>query len=175
MNSNETHSRIDPGSTATPKTVGEQVPDFELPGVGEDGIDQFELSQFTCEGALIISFYPFDFSPVCTEQLCGFRDAEWLSLTENVDVVGISVDSAYSHKQFRAEYDLPFPLLTDRLAEVADAFGVKYETWEHHPAVCQRAMFAVDDDHTIRYRWYAEDAREQPTLDDIQESIEWMR
>ena len=159
---------------STPKAVGEQVPDFELPGAGEDGIETFTLSEFTETGMLLLSFYPFDFSPVCTSQLCGFREAEWLTMTEDVDVVGVSVDSAYSHKQFKEEYNLTFPLLTDRLASVAEELGVKYDNWENHPAVCQRALFAIDDDRTIRYNWCADDAREQPSLDDLSESVEWM-
>ena len=163
----------DTGGT-TPKPVGEQVSDFELPGVGDDGIDTFRLSEFTDEGALVLSFYPFDFSPVCTQQLCGFRDAEWLTVTENVDVVGVSVDSAHSHKQFRTEYELQFPLLTDRLASMAAAFGVKYDYWEHHPAVCKRAVFALDDSHTIRYRWVTDDANDQPTLGEIHDAIGWL-
>ena len=157
-----------------PKAVGEQVSDSELPGVGDDGIDTFRLSEFTKEGALVLLFYPFDFSPVCTRQVCRFRDAEWLSLAENVDVVGVSVDSAYSHKQFRDEYELSFPLLTDRLATMAAEFGVRYDSWENHPAVCKRAVFALDDSRTIRYRWVTDDAHEQPTPEELKGAIEWV-
>lgn len=168
------NSSDEEGEMDAPKEVGEQVPDFELPGVGRDGIELFSLSELTEAGALVLSFYPFDFSPTCTEQLCGFRDAEWLTFTENVDVVAISVDSVYSHQRFREEHGFTFPLLTDRLAGVADKFGVKYESFEHHPAVCQRSVFAIDDSQTVRYRWHTADACEQPTLDDLHESIEWL-
>lgn len=162
------------GEATSAKSVGDQVPDFELPGVGDDGIGTFQLSEFTERGALVLSFYPFDFSPVCTRQLCAFGDAEWLTFTEGADVVGVSVDSAYSHQQFKSEYGLPFPLLTDRLASMAAAFGVKYEHWEHHPAVCKRAVFALDDTRTIRYRWVTDDANDQPTLDEIHDAIGWL-
>jgi peroxiredoxin len=97
-----------------------------------------------------------------------------LTVSDDVDVVGISVDSAYSHKRFRDEYGFLFPLLTDRMASVAAQFGVKYDSWEHHPAVCQRAIFAIDDSQTVRYRWCTDDAREQPTVDDLRESIGWL-
>lgn len=157
-----------------PKEVGKQVPEFELPGAGEDGIGTFSLSEYTEEGALILSFYPFDFSPICTSQLCSFRDAEWLAITENVDVVGICVDSAYSHQRFRDEYDISFPLLTDRLASVANQFGVRYDEWENHPAVCRRAVFVIDDTQSVRYRWHTFDAHEQPTMDELRESIDWL-
>lgn len=166
--------RSDESADATPKAVGERVADFELPGVGADGIGTFSLSDYTDEGALVISFYPFDFSSVCTRHLCKLRDAEWLSLTENVDVVGVSVDSAYSHQQFRREYDLPFPLLTDRLASVAERFGVKYDVWEEHPSVCQRAVFAIDETHTVRYRWHTTNAADEPSLTDLEAAIDWV-
>lgn len=173
MDTNRTssHGRDEEGSG--PKEVGEQVSEFELPGAGENGIEMFSLSEYIDDGAAILTFYPFDFSPICTSQLCVFRDAEWLSFTENVDILGISVDSAYSHQQFREQYDLNFPLLTDRLASVAEMFGVRHDTWENHPSVCQRALFAIDDTRTIKYRWYAESG-EQPTLEDLHESIEWL-
>ena len=174
MKTNHSSNDEDETGRVTPRKVGEQVAEFELPGAGENGIEMFSLSDYTDTGALVVSFYPFDFSPICTAQLCGFRDAEWLTFTENVDVVGISVDSAYSHKQFREEYGLTFPLLTDRLGSVADQFGVKYDRWENHPAVCQRAVFAIDDTRTIRYRWHTTDANEQPSLNDLYESIEWL-
>lgn len=175
MDENRSPSDEGDAEAGAPNSVDERILDRELPGVGAEGIGTFSLSDFTDEGALVVSFYPFDFSPVCTEQLCGFRDADWLTFTEGVDVVAISVDSAYSHQQFREEYSLNFPLLTDRLASVADCFGVKYEQWENHPAVCQRAIFAIDDSHTIRYSWQREDANEQPSLEELEESIAWLR
>lgn len=174
MSTNNDTATASADNSPGPKECGEKIPDLELPGAGEEGIQMFQLSDFTEEGALILSFYPFDFSPICTNQLCGFRDAEWLAFTKSVDVVGVSVDSAYSHQRFRNEYSLNFPLLTDRLASVAEEFGVKYSSWEDHPAVCKRAVFAIDASRTIRYRWWAEDAEEQPTTDDHKEAIEWL-
>lgn len=172
-------SRSNPGDANAAagdlNAVDEQVFDQVLPGVGDDGIDTYSLSEFTDGGALVVSFYPFDFSPVCTEQLCGFRDAEWLTFTDDVDVVGISVDSAYSHQRFREEYGLNFPLLTDRLGSVAADFGVRYDQWEGHPAVCQRALFAIDESHTIRYAWRNDDATEQPSLEELKDSIAWLQ
>lgn len=169
-----THSDEGTAVQPTPKSVGDKVSGFELPGVGEDGIELFSLEELATDGPVVLSFYPFDFSPVCTEQLCTFRDAEWLTFTENVDVVGISVDSAYAHKRFRAEYGLSFPLLSDRLASVAAEFGVKYETWEDHPAVCQRSLFAVDSSLTVQYAWSTTDAEEQPTLADLEAAVDWI-
>lgn len=89
-------------------------------------------------------------------------------------MIGISVDSAYSHQRFKQKYDLPFPLLSDRLASVAEQFGVKHEQFKQHPAVCQRLLFAIDDTDTIRYRWYAEEATDAPTISDIKDAVDWV-
>lgn len=154
--------------------VGAVAPEFEVPGAGKDGIGQHRLTDYLDAGAAVLMFYPFAFSPVCTSQLCRFRDAEWLTVTEHVDVLGLSVDSAYAQQRFREAYDLPFPLLTDRLADVAADYGVRYDEWEHHPAVTKRAIVAVDSDQTVRYTWVTDDATESPTRDELRESIAWL-
>lgn len=163
------------GGQSEPKAVGDDVADFELPGTGDDGFETFRLSEYTKTGPVVLTFYPFDFSPVCTSHLCAFRDAEFLTFTEDVSVFGISVDSAYSHRQFRDEYSLSFPLLSDRLAAVAEQFGVKYDVWENHPAVCQRSLFAIDSTNTVRYRWHAADANEEPARADLEAAVDWVK
>jgi peroxiredoxin len=100
-----------------------------------------------------------------------FRDAEWLTLTEGVDVVGISLDSCYAHKRFIDEFDLDFPLLSDTMGTITEAFGVAYDEWEHHVGVSKRALVTVDDDKTVRYTWKTEDAYESPTLDELHETV----
>lgn len=154
--------------------TGDRAPAFELPGTDGDAIEQYRLTDYTDSGAVILLFYPFAFSPVCTEQLCGFRDAEWLTVADDVDVFAISVDSAYSQKRFSNEYDFHFPLLCDRLAAVAADYGVRADEIDDHPHVTQRAVFAVDDTRTIRYTWSTDDAYESPSIEDVQAAIDWL-
>lgn len=155
----------------------EQAPDFTVPGTDADGesIRQFSLSDAVTDGPVILLFYPFDFSPVCVEQLCTFRDIEWLTFTETVDVWGISPDSAYTHRAFNDEYDLQFPLLTDRLGNVADRYGVLMEEFENHENVPKRSIVAIDDDRTVRYAWEAENQYEAPGMEEIRATIDWYR
>jgi hypothetical protein len=81
-------------------THGDEAPAFELPGVGADGIDTFSFDEFTDEGALLLSFYPFDFSPVCTSELCALRDAEFFEFLDDVQLWAVSADSVYAHWAF---------------------------------------------------------------------------
>lgn len=148
-------------------TDGSHAPGFTLPGTDGEVLEEYELASYTDAGATVLVFYPFDFSPVCTSELCEFRDAEWLTLTPNVDVLGISTDSAYAHRRFSRENDINFPLLSDSGGSVIEDYGVKYEEWEGHRAVSKRAIIILDDDQRVRYRWHTEDATDNPDLGEV--------
>lgn len=145
--------------------AGHSAPTFSLPGTdGDQEFERYELSEYTDSGAAILVFYPFDFSPVCTTELCRFRDAEWLTVSDDVDVLGISRDGCYSHARFIDAYSLPFPLLSDVEGAVTRAYDVEYDEWELHSGVPKRAVFLVDDEGSIQYRWVTDDAYENPDL-----------
>lgn len=150
----------------------EEAPTFTIPGTEGNEIKKYSLSEYTENGAVVLVFYPFDFSPVCTEELCLFRDAEWLTFTEDVDVLGISLDSGYAHKRFIKEHNFTFPLLSDTKGRVTKQYGVAYDEWEHHVSVPKRALITVDDSLTVRYTWVTEDAYQNPNLDELHQAVE---
>lgn len=119
----------------------------------------------TEEGPAIQVIYPSDLSPVCADQVCTFRDMEWLTFIDAQDVVGISADSSHAHKRFIQEYDLQFPLLTDRLGGVADEYGLLIDGFEGHANVPKRAIVSVDGARTVRYTWTAETQYTSPTIE----------
>lgn len=152
-------------------TVECRASDFVLPGTEGEMIEEYRLSDFTEDGPVVLTFYPFDFSPVCTDVLCRFRDAEFLTFTENVDVIGISRDSCYAHMKFIDEYDLPFPLLSDTEGAVIEQFGVSYDEWECHKCVAKRALVTVDGNRKIQYKWQTEDAYNSPDFDELHQTV----
>lgn len=151
---------------------GDPAPNFTIPGTDGDTIKQYSLSEFTNTGSTILLFYPFDFSPVCTVELCGIRDAEWLLMTDGVDVLGVSTDSAYAHKAYINEHDLPFPLLSDNDATVSEQYGVRYDALEYHKQVSKRAIFVIDDTQTVRYSWHTDAATDAFELGVLREAAE---
>lgn len=155
--------------------TGKHAPDFTVPGTDGDTIDQYSLTDFTDDGGVILTFYPFDFSPVCADQLCTFRDAEWLTIEQGIDVFGISPDSAYCHKRFIDEYNLAFPLLSDRLGTVADDYGLLLDEFESHEAIPKRAIVAVDSDRSVRHVWTPETQYQAPSIEDLEAAIAWHR
>ena len=120
---------------------GDIAPDFEL--TDQDG-QPFVLSAKKGQRLLLV-FYPGDNTPVCTAQLCDYRDGIEVFKGLAVEVVGISVDGPDSHRAFRAEHDLPFTLLSDPDLEVARQYGCKALIG------MKRGVFLLDEELIVRY------------------------
>lgn len=152
---------------------GDVAPDFTLPGVANDTVETFNLGERTDDGqSALLLFFPFDFSPVCTNELCAIRDAEWFELTPDLDVWAISGDSAYAHRAFANEFGLNFPLLSDSHGTVADAYDVCYDEWEGHEHVPKRAVFLIDSERTVQYTWETDDAFETPDFVPVKAALD---
>jgi peroxiredoxin Q/BCP len=123
-------------------SVGDRAPRFVLEN---DRGEPFSLADQTGRRLLLV-FYPGDDTPVCTRQLCDYRDGIEAFADLGVDVVGISNDGAESHRRFREKYALPFTLLTDPRLEVAASYDSKGVLG------MKRSVFLVDEQGVIRYR-----------------------
>ncbi len=121
--------------------TGQKAPDFSLPA--DDG-GTFALSEQRGEKVLLV-FYPGDNTPVCTRQLCDYRDGIEAFADLGVRVVGISGDDLESHRKFRARHDLPFVLLSDTDLEVAGQYGARGALG------MKRAVFLVDGQGVVQY------------------------
>jgi peroxiredoxin Q/BCP len=101
--------------------VGERAPEFTLPD--ETGTDR-SLTQLLSFGALVLYFYPADFTPGCTRQACLLRDLQSELERADLRVVGISPQSPQSHAKFKAEFNLPYVLLSDAQKTVIKMYGL---------------------------------------------------
>jgi peroxiredoxin len=151
---------------------GSEAPEFVLPGYHDGDIEEFALDDFVGEDVLVVAFYPMDFSPSCTEELCSLRDIDLLTLMDDVTILGISRDSVHSHRAFAEANALEFPLLTDSIGNVAEAYGVLHEELDGHQRIPKRAIFVVDDRGTIEYAWHTDHPNVQPDLDAVRDAID---
>jgi peroxiredoxin len=124
--------------------VGEKAPDFELPD--QDG-KNVRLSDFLGKLNVILAFYPADFTPVCTKELCSFRDDLSRFQEKGAQVLGVSVQPQASKKKFAAKLNLNFPILADERKEVAKAYGVMGFLGFH----TRRATFVIDKKGIVRH------------------------
>lgn len=135
-------------------TIGMQAPDFQLPATTQETI---RLSAAVAAGSVLVLFYPLDFSPVCTQEMCSFRDGLGEYRDAGVQVLGISVDSIFCHRAFAEKLSITFPLLSDFNREVCRAWGACHEEILGMRGVAKRAAFLVDRTGVIRYAWVSDD------------------
>lgn len=100
--------------------IGDKVDD--LLGLDQDG-KEIRLSDYPGK-SVALYFYPKDMTSGCTAQACNLRDNYHELLNAGYQVIGVSVDSADSHKKFIAKNDLPFPLISDTDHNLVEKFGV---------------------------------------------------
>jgi peroxiredoxin Q/BCP len=108
-----------------PLAPGTLAPDFTL--TDQDG-GTVTLSKLRGRNVVLV-FYPHDQTPVCTKQLCEFRDEAALASAKNAVVYGVNSGSAQSHASFRSKLGLPFPLLVDEGSRVAELYNAKAIAW----------------------------------------------
>ena len=104
--------------------IGEKLPEYL--GKDQDG-KEIKLSDFAGK-KLVLYVYPKDMTPGCTNEACNLRDNYERFLAKGYAVVGVSIQSAESHKKFIAKYNLPFPLIADTdktLVTELGAYGEK--------------------------------------------------
>lgn len=100
--------------------IGDRLPEFL--GLDQDG-KEIKLSDFAGR-KLVLYIYPKDSTPGCTNEACNLRDNYERFLAKGYAVVGVSIQSAESHKKFIAKYNLPFPLIADTEKKLVEALGV---------------------------------------------------
>lgn len=103
-------------------SIGDKAP--LVSGKDQDG-KTWNLADQIGKKVVLLYFYPRDDTPGCTKQACGLRDRMADLKKDNVEVVGVSVDTAESHQKFIAKHNLNFTLLADTDLKIAEAYGVK--------------------------------------------------
>ncbi len=144
--------------------VGSDAPDFTL---WESPGNSVTLSEEIEKGPVVLVFYPADFTSVCQEELCRFRDslADYNSLGANV--FGISVDGIFSHAAFKEKNDIQFPLLSDWEKTTIKDYGVVHENLAGMTNVAKRSVFVIDTDGKVVYVWVSEDLGKLPPFEDV--------
>ena len=151
--------------------IGAEAPDFTLKTKAPEGLDDVSLSGFKGKSNVVLLFFPFAFTGVCTEETCSVRDD--LSSYEELDaqVLGISVDSPFSQEAMALKEDLNFPLLSDFNKDVSRDYGVLYEDFIGFKGVSMRSAFVVSKEGTVAYSWSSEDPKQLPDFDAIKNAL----
>ena len=125
--------------------AGDRAPDFKLQN--QDG-EWKTLADLLKGGPILLAFYPGDFTPVCTRQLCGYQSAFEDFSGNGIRVVGISPDTVESHRRFREKYKLQFELLADPGKDAFREYGVISKLLFGR---ANRGVFIIDSNAKIAY------------------------
>jgi mycoredoxin-dependent peroxiredoxin len=130
----------------TPLPVGSEAPDFALRDQNNEVV---RLADFRGDKAVLLVFYPWAFTSICTGELGRLRDNIDAFANDRVQVLTISIDSGFVHKIFAQRDGLNFPLLADFWPHgaVAEAYGV----FNTDAGVSNRGTFLVDTEGIIRF------------------------
>jgi peroxiredoxin len=138
-----TDTRVD--HRPTPLAPGADAPDFHLRSTPDQTVS---LDEFRGQ-PVILAFYPEDWSPVCSDQLALYQELLPEFQRFGAELMGISVDSAWSHLAFAKDRNLHFPLLADfePKGEVARA----YQVYRADDGTSERALYVIDAQGIVRW------------------------
>jgi peroxiredoxin Q/BCP len=130
-------------------SIGDEAPDFG--GVDQAG-RRVTLRELVRDSAIVLYFYPRDFTPVCTAQACLFRDATEELAAEGVKVVGVSEDDTASHAKFAEAHRVPYTLLSDPDRSIQKAYGAR----QLLGLLAKRVTYVIDQNKKIRAVYHHE-------------------
>jgi peroxiredoxin len=155
--------------------VGATAPDFRLPYATQEKIFLSPADQLALSGqrgkAVILAFYPADWSGGCTKEVCTLRDtfAELAKL--NAVVLGISGDYVFSHQEWAKFHKLQFPLLSDHDHKIARIYGV----YDEPSGFNKRSVFLIDKGGVIRYTNLAFKAGDKADYNSLRTELEKLK
>ncbi|HSA49197.1 MAG TPA: peroxiredoxin [Yinghuangia sp.] len=126
--------------------IGSKAPDFELKDQHGSVV---KLSDFQGDKNVVLLFYPFSFTGVCTGELCALRDELPTFVNDNVQLLAVSCDSMFTQKVFAEKEGLEYPVLSDFWphGEVAKAYGV----FNEEKGCAVRGTFVIDKEGVVRW------------------------
>jgi peroxiredoxin len=152
--------------------VGDDAPDFTAP-LADGDVRPMTLSDQLDDAPIVLAFFPAAFTGTCTTELCTFQDRLGNFEDVGATVYGVSVDLPFALNEFRAQEALSFGLLSDTARDLVDAFDVRTDMPERGVrGVAKRAVFIVDADGTVTYKWVSDDLGREPDYDEVAAAAE---
>jgi mycoredoxin-dependent peroxiredoxin len=130
-----------------PATIGAAAPEFSLKDQDQKEV---KLSDYKGKKKVVLVFYPLDWSPVCTkEHACFVNDMKQFEQLD-AQVLGLSVDSVWSHKAYADKMGIHYPLLAD--FHPRGAVAAKYGAYLEDKGITGRAIYIIDRDGKLAWQ-----------------------
>ncbi|XP_031128168.1 2-Cys peroxiredoxin BAS1, chloroplastic [Ipomoea triloba] len=134
--------------------VGNQAPDFEAEAVFDQEFINVKLSEYIGKKYVILFFYPLDFTFVCPTEITAFSDRYEEFQKLNTEVLGVSIDSVFSHlawvqtdRKSGGLGDLNYPLISDVTKSISKSYNVLIPD----QGIALRGLFIIDKEGVIQH------------------------
>ncbi len=163
----------------------DHAPDFTVPmarpeNAGDRGaytgdhVESFTLSDRLVYGPVVLAFFPGVYSRTCTQELGDVRDW-WTDLADlDAQVFGVSADTPWSQLAFIDEYDLNYPLLSGFNSDLIEDYDLRVDAGLL-AGIAGRAVFVIDEEQSVVYRWVGDDLTTLPDLEEVEEAVHTAR
>ncbi|MFB6104416.1 MAG: redoxin domain-containing protein [Halobacteriaceae archaeon] len=153
-------------------TEGDQAPTFTATE-GTSDHNPFALEETLGDGPVVLAFFPGAFTPPCTNEMVTLQDHIDTFRQRDATVIGISADSPFTLDAFREAHGLEFDLVSAMSREPLRAYELEIDLPDLGLyGVANRAIYVLDEDGIIRYRWTATDPTNEPAYDEVLAAVD---
>lgn len=145
--------------------IGSQAPEFTLQNTSGEKVS---LSNYAGNKHVVLLFFPLAFTSTCTEELCHTRDNLKIYSSLDAEIIGISVDTFFTLKEFKQSQNLNFQLLSDFNKTVSEDYDVLYEDFFGMKGVSKRSVFVINKEGRVVHSEILENANELPDFNALQ-------
>lgn len=151
--------------------TGDTAPTFTAT-VGTSDHESFDLEEHLGDHPVVLAFFPGAFTPPCTNEMVALQDRIDEFHDVGAAVFGISADSPFSQGKFREEHGIEFDLVSDMAGDAIRAYDLEIDIEElglH--GIANRAVFVLDEDSVITYKWVADDPTNEPDYEELLDAV----
>ncbi|MFB6105990.1 MAG: redoxin domain-containing protein [Halobacteriaceae archaeon] len=150
---------------------GETAPAFTATR-GTADHEPFDLTDHLGDGPVVLAFFPGAFTPPCANEMVALQDRLDEFRAAGATVFGVSADSPFTQGAFSDEHGLEFDLVSDMDRSAIQRYGLEIDlpNLGLH-GVANRAVFVLDGDGTVTYRWVADDPTNEPPYGDVLDAV----
>ena len=134
-----------------PIAVGSKAPDFTLKTKTSEGLNDIKLSDNFGKKQTVLLFFPLAYTSVCTDELCDVSNGLSGYTSIGSEVIGISVDSPFTHEAWAKASKITIPLVSDLNKETTKAYGVLFPGLAGIGDTSARAAFVIGTDGVVKY------------------------
>jgi peroxiredoxin len=149
--------------------LGSKIPEVNLYGYD---MKPKSLSEFMGKN-LVVAFFPGAFTGVCTKEVCTLQDGLGNFNQMNAEVIGVTVDSPLSNKNWAEKNKVTFPIFSDYSRLAIKAFGVElfnFAGMEGYTAA-KRSVFIFDKEGTLKYKWVSDNPGVEPPYEELNKEL----